>query len=103
MTWVGANDEGKNDECIYNSSGKIPLLCAAGAFFALAIAMVVEHAFILFSFSSSSLLLLNMNPDSDFAKNFAWQAGFFYISTWLVNSSILILYRERERECCFLQ
>lgn len=80
---MGTNDEGKN-ECVYNGSGKIPLLCAAGAFFALAIAMVVEHTFMLISVSnsSSSSLLLNLNPDSGFAKNFAWQAGFFFIATW---------------------
>lgn len=85
VTWLATNDEGGkgNNKCVYNGSGKIPLLCAAGAFFALAIAMVVEHTFMLIAVSKpSSSLLAALDPDSDFANSLAWQAGFFFISTW---------------------
>lgn len=72
------------DLCVYSGSGKLPLLCAAGAFFALAIAMVVQHTFLLIAVSKpTSLSLINWDPDSDFFKTLTWQAGFFFIATWI--------------------
>ncbi|XP_027165792.1 uncharacterized protein LOC113765746 [Coffea eugenioides] len=70
--------------CVYSGSGKLPLLCAAGAFFALAIAMVVQHTFLLIAVSKSTTLpLINWDPDSDSFKALTWQAGFFFVATWI--------------------
>ena len=69
--------------CVYSGSGKLPLLCAAGAFFALAIAMVVQHTFLLIAVSKSTTLpLINWDPDSDSFKALTWQAGSFFVATW---------------------
>ncbi|CAI9119017.1 OLC1v1020666C1 [Oldenlandia corymbosa var. corymbosa] len=79
VTW--SSDE---QECVYSGSGKVPLLCGAAAFVALAIAMIVEHTFMLISISrSTSSPLVIWDPDSDFAKSVACQAAFFFVSTWI--------------------
>ncbi|KAF7146742.1 hypothetical protein RHSIM_Rhsim04G0232200 [Rhododendron simsii] len=54
-TWVTTGDEGtgKRYECTYSGSGKTPLLCAAGAFLGLAIAMVVAHVYLMVAVSKS--------------------------------------------------
>ncbi|KAF7837759.1 putative transmembrane protein [Senna tora] len=49
--------KGGSSECVYSGSGKVPLLCAACAFIGLAIAMVVEHAYLLIAQASSSFQL----------------------------------------------
>ncbi|KAF3456302.1 hypothetical protein FNV43_RR00952 [Rhamnella rubrinervis] len=95
MTWVGATDQkGKvtKSECVYSGSGKTPLLCAASAFMGLAIFMVVEHTYMLIAVSKSPPpVLLSWDPDS--SKSLAFQAGFFFISTWICFSvgEILLL------------
>ncbi|KAL3508146.1 hypothetical protein ACH5RR_033528 [Cinchona calisaya] len=85
VIWMRQADD-DDEQCVYSGSGKLPLLCAAGAFFALAIAMVIEHTFMLVAVSkSTSSPLLNWDPDSDsdFFKTLTWQAGFFFVATWI--------------------
>ncbi|KAG5011081.1 hypothetical protein JHK87_019596 [Glycine soja] len=47
----------------FPEKGKMPLLCA--------------------SFSNSSPALLTLDPDSASAKSLTWQAGFFFVTTWI--------------------
>ncbi|CAI9776203.1 unnamed protein product [Fraxinus pennsylvanica] len=84
MIWQASSGEGKGtkSECTYSSSGKIPLLSATGALFALAMAMVIQHTYLLVAVSKSESLI-TWHPDSDFAKSIAWQAGFFFVVTWV--------------------
>ncbi|KAL2459305.1 hypothetical protein Fot_54994 [Forsythia ovata] len=86
MIWEASSGEGKGmkSECTYSSSGKIPLLSATGAFFALAMAMVIQHTYLLVAVSKSdSQLIITWDPESDFAKSLTWQAGFFFVATWV--------------------
>ena len=86
VTWVvsdGDKENAENYECIYNGSGKTPLLCAAIAFVGLAVAMVVEHAFMLIAISKSPpSALVTWDPNSPPARTITWQAGFFFVATW---------------------
>ncbi|XP_034686514.1 uncharacterized protein LOC117915058 [Vitis riparia] len=85
VTW-NSTGEGKHPtkECIYSGSGKTPLLCAGSAFLGLAVVMVVEHTYMLVAVSKSTPpVLITWDPDSSSAKALTWQAGFFFISTWL--------------------
>lgn len=76
-------------ECTYNGSGKTPLLSAAGAFLSLALAMLLEHSYLLIAVSKSpTASLAYWDPDSDFVKSLTWQAGFFFVATWYVLSII---------------
>lgn len=72
--------EGKNSECVYSDSGKVPLLSASCAFVGLAIAIVVEHAYLMIAVSKSPALI-SWEPD-DSSSFLTWQAGFLFISTW---------------------
>lgn len=84
-TWVNSNDDGKEkgNECTYSGSGKTPLLCAAGAFLALAIAMVMAHVYLMVAVSKSApLALVIWDPDSVNAQTLTWQAGFFFVAAW---------------------
>ncbi|RDX61764.1 hypothetical protein CR513_59975, partial [Mucuna pruriens] len=85
VMWMSTaeNGKGSKSECIYSGSGKMPLLCAACAFIVLAIAMMVEHTFMLIAISNSSPALLTLDPDSASVKSLTWQAGFFFITTWI--------------------
>lgn len=85
VTWMSTGEKGKEDksECVYSGSGKVPLICAACAFVGLAIAMVMEHAYMLIAVSKSSPTLLTWDPDSASTKSLTWQAGFFFITTWI--------------------
>ncbi|KAH7573499.1 hypothetical protein ACOSP7_007223 [Xanthoceras sorbifolium] len=88
MTWVssgGDGGKGEEYECVYSGSGKTPLLCAAVAFVGLAVSMVVEHIFLLIAISKSPPpVLVSLDPDySAPAKVLTWQAGFFFVSTWI--------------------
>ncbi|RVW39924.1 hypothetical protein CK203_081077 [Vitis vinifera] len=85
VTW-NSTGEGKHPtkECIYSGSGKTPLLCAGSAFLGLAVVMVVEHTYMLVAVSKSTPpVLITWDPDSSSAKALTWQAGFFFISTWI--------------------
>lgn len=74
--------EGKY-ECVYSGSGKIPLFCAAAAFVGLAVAMVVEHTYMLIAVTiSPPSALVTWDPDSAPVKSLTWLAGFFFVSTW---------------------
>lgn len=87
VKWTATSDEGKGVEsqCTYTGSGKLPLLSATAAFVALAMAMVVQHTYLLVAVSKSdSLVEITWDPDSAFAKTFTWQAGFFFVATWYV-------------------
>ncbi|XVF28246.1 hypothetical protein REPUB_Repub15cG0013000 [Reevesia pubescens] len=84
--WVESEENGKEVkyECVYSGSGKTPLLCSAVAFVGLAVAMVVEHMYILIAVSKSPPpALVTWDPDSSRAKTLTWQAGFFFVTTWL--------------------
>ncbi|OMO53578.1 hypothetical protein CCACVL1_28536 [Corchorus capsularis] len=84
--WVNTADNEKETkyECVYSGSGKTPLLCAAVAFVGLAAAMVVEHMYMLIAVSKSPPpALLSWDPDSSRSKTLTWQAGFFFVTTWL--------------------
>ncbi|KAJ0092330.1 hypothetical protein Patl1_24945 [Pistacia atlantica] len=84
MTWEKTESEGKENECVYSGSGKTPLLCAAIAFVGLAVAMVVEHMFMLIAVSKSPpLALVSWDPDVSPVKSLTWQAGFFFVTTWI--------------------
>ncbi|CAN4106347.1 unnamed protein product [Withania somnifera] len=72
------------DVCTYSASGKTPLLCASAAFLALAIAMVIEHAYLLIVVSKTTPPpILYWDPHSQSVKTLVWQAGFFFVSTWV--------------------
>ncbi|KDP27877.1 hypothetical protein JCGZ_18957 [Jatropha curcas] len=88
VTWVAAaanaKRNGENYECVYSGSGKTPLLCAAIAFVGIAVAMVVEHMYMLIAISKAPPpALLSWDSNCPVAKNITWQAGFFFVATWL--------------------
>uniref|UniRef100_A0A803NBW7 Uncharacterized protein n=1 Tax=Chenopodium quinoa TaxID=63459 RepID=A0A803NBW7_CHEQI len=72
-------------ECMYSGSGKVPLICASVAFVALAIAMLVQHSFLLIAISKTTPpVYVSWDPQSSIPmRSLTWQAGFFFISTWL--------------------
>uniref|UniRef100_A0A7C9E601 Transmembrane protein n=1 Tax=Opuntia streptacantha TaxID=393608 RepID=A0A7C9E601_OPUST len=93
VKWVVANDhngkgghEEKGEyECIYSGSGKISLICAAAAFVTLGITMLVQHSFILIALGKTAPpMLVTWDPESYRPiESLSWQAGCFFISTWL--------------------
>ncbi|XP_061349078.1 uncharacterized protein LOC133294443 [Gastrolobium bilobum] len=80
---ITENKEGSKSECAYSGSGKMPLLCAACAVIGLAIVMVVVHACMLIVVSKLTPDLLILDPDSASVKSLTWQAGFFFVTTWV--------------------
>ncbi|KAL5163415.1 hypothetical protein HKD37_07G020320 [Glycine soja] len=85
VMWMSTAEHGKGSksECVYSGRGKMPLLCASCAFIGLAIAILVEHTYMLIAVSNSSPALLTLDPDSASAKSLTWQAGFFFVTTWI--------------------
>ncbi|KAI4344817.1 hypothetical protein L6164_012005 [Bauhinia variegata] len=84
-TQISTDDKGKGGEyeCVYTSSGKVPLLCSACAFVGLAIAMVVEHTYMLIAVSKMpETQLITWDPASP-PKSLTWQLGFFFLTTWI--------------------
>lgn len=83
----GGGGDSEKSECRYSGSGKMPLICAAGAFLSLAVAMVVQHTHLLLSVSKSDpdpSLLMTWDPlGNDHLSTLTWQAGFFFITTWI--------------------
>ncbi|CAI0626680.1 unnamed protein product [Linum tenue] len=70
--------------CVYSGSGETPLMCGAIAFIGLAVAMVVEHTYLLFAASKAPPpALLAWDPNYGPSKDVTWQAGAFFISTWV--------------------
>lgn len=85
MIWQSGGGKGndQNDECVYSGSGVTPLVFAAGAFVTLAVAMGVEHGYMLIVVSKMpDSALLAWDPDSPSSKSHSWLAAFFFISTW---------------------
>ncbi|XP_059667417.1 uncharacterized protein LOC132312616 [Cornus florida] len=81
VTWVSNGD---GYECTYSGSGKKPLLCAAAAFMGLAVAVVVQHTFVMIAVSKSTPpSLVAWDLDSAPAKTLTWHAAFFFIATWI--------------------
>ncbi|XP_052116907.1 protein MODIFYING WALL LIGNIN-2 isoform X1 [Arachis duranensis] len=74
VTWMNPEEKGKDgkSECVYSGSGKVPLLCATSAFVGLAIAMLMEHTYMLIAVTKSSPALLTWDPDSASAKSLTW-------------------------------
>ncbi|KAK9672973.1 hypothetical protein RND81_12G138300 [Saponaria officinalis] len=92
VTWVltdinhSKSHEGKEYECVYSGNGKVPLICALVSFVALAIAMVVQHSFMLIAMAKTSppSFVSWDNPESYRPmRSLTWQAGFFFVSTWV--------------------
>ncbi|KAM7258892.1 hypothetical protein ACFE04_014633 [Oxalis oulophora] len=80
VTWL---DE-KGSECVYSGSGKTSLLCSAVSFLGLAVAMVVQHMYMLIAISKSPPpALVSWDPDYPPARSITWQATFFFVSTWV--------------------
>ncbi|KAL0367783.1 UNVERIFIED_CONTAM: hypothetical protein Sradi_3668400 [Sesamum radiatum] len=84
LKWTSSDDgRGRASQCVYTGSGKLPLLSATAAFLALAMAMVVQHTYLLLAVSESDALIeMSWDLDSVFAKNLTRQAGFFFVATW---------------------
>ncbi|KAK4433886.1 hypothetical protein Salat_0551300 [Sesamum alatum] len=84
VKWTSDEGKGRESQCAYTGSGKLPLLSATAAFLALATAMVVQHTYLLVAVSKSDALLeMSWDLDSVFAKNLTRQAGFFFVATWM--------------------
>ncbi|XVF66157.1 hypothetical protein PTKIN_Ptkin10aG0012700 [Pterospermum kingtungense] len=84
--WVDGEDNGDEVkyECVYSGSGKTPLLCSAVAFVGLAVAMVVQHMYMLIAVSKLTQPgLVSWDPDSARAKTLTRRAVFFFVTTWL--------------------
>ncbi|XP_011071653.1 uncharacterized protein LOC105157054 [Sesamum indicum] len=76
--------ESARSQCAYTGGGKLPLLSATAAFLALAMAMVVQHTYLLLAVSDSDALMeMSWDLDSVFAKNLTRQAGSFFVATWM--------------------
>ncbi|VFQ76260.1 unnamed protein product [Cuscuta campestris] len=72
------------NKCRYSGDGKIALMSVAAAFFSLALAMVLQHVYLLIAVSKSPAgSLVYWDPHSDFVKSLTWQAGFFFVATWI--------------------
>ncbi|KAL3641905.1 hypothetical protein CASFOL_012720 [Castilleja foliolosa] len=86
VKWTSTNGEGKGIEsqCTYTGSGKLPLISASAAFLGVAIAMIVQHTYLLIAVTKSdSLVEIAWDPtDSAIARTLTCQAGFFFVSTW---------------------
>ncbi|XP_010052006.2 uncharacterized protein LOC104440720 [Eucalyptus grandis] len=67
-----------NYECVYSGSGKMPLLAAGSAFLILAMAIVVEHTYLLVAVSK-----LPPSSPAFAARTLSWHAAFFFVSTWI--------------------
>ncbi|XP_030456025.1 uncharacterized protein LOC130139544 [Syzygium oleosum] len=83
VTWesnTNSSEEGGSGdyECVYSGSGKMPLLSAASAFLILAMAMVVEHTYLLIAVSK-----LPPSSPAFAASTLTWHAAFFFVSTWI--------------------
>ena len=87
--------KGKEEyECMYSGNGKVPLICASVAFVVLAIAMLVQHSFMLIAISKTSHpVYISWDPQSSRPmKSLTWQAGAFFISTWYVFLFYILLF-----------
>ncbi|XP_077215609.1 uncharacterized protein LOC143850209 [Tasmannia lanceolata] len=85
LTWLlmTSESEGGKYECVYSGSGRTALLCAVGAFVALAMAMVMKHGYILVALANPNPSLIAWTPNSISSKALTWQACFFFLTTWV--------------------
>ncbi|KAJ7980329.1 putative Transmembrane protein [Quillaja saponaria] len=87
VTWISTSNNKEKEvkyECVYNGSGKVPLICAACTFVGLAFAMVTEHTYILIAVSKTPpSALVTVDPHSDPANSLTWKVGFFFVTTWI--------------------
>ncbi|CAN0855566.1 hypothetical protein LINGRAHAP2_LOCUS6257 [Linum grandiflorum] len=75
---------GENRQCVYSGSGETPLLCGAIAFIGLAVAMVAEHTYLLIAVSKAPpAVLIAWDPNHAPSKDVTWQAGAFFLTTWV--------------------
>ncbi|CAL1397346.1 unnamed protein product [Linum trigynum] len=79
-----SQDTWEDHQCVYSGSGETPLMCGAIAFIGLAVAMVVEHTYLLFAVSKAPPpALVAWDPNYGPSKDVTWQAGAFFITTWV--------------------
>ncbi|KAL8161954.1 hypothetical protein V2J09_013443 [Rumex salicifolius] len=87
VTWVATEEKDGKYECEYSGSGRTPLVCAAAAFVGLAGAMVVQHTFMLLAIGNTPPpTYISWDPaagNPTRVKSLTWQAGFFFLSTWI--------------------
>lgn len=85
VTWDDKKHKGKGQriECVYSNSAQVPLFFAVGAFAAVAMAVLVEHIYLLVVVSKSTPPdLLSWEPDSAKEKTIAWLKGAFFVTIW---------------------
>ncbi|KAJ7955183.1 putative Transmembrane protein [Quillaja saponaria] len=87
VSWISTSNNKEKEvkyECVYSGSGKVPLLCAACAFVGLAFAVAVQHTYMLIAVSKTPPpALVTWDPVSGPAKSLTWQAGLFFVTTWI--------------------
>ncbi|XP_008795535.1 uncharacterized protein LOC103711240 [Phoenix dactylifera] len=91
-TWYIMSNQGngsKTYQCVYDGSGRRPLVLAVSAFLLLAVAMFAEHAYMLVAVTSpkppGSLVAWTPEDPSlaSSARNLAWQTCFIFLATWI--------------------
>lgn len=88
--WVMVTGNGGKEkfECVYSANGGIALLCAAGGFLTLAIAMIVQHAYMWIATISDdhrggpSIQLTVWDVDSS-TSMYAKQAAILFLTAWV--------------------
>ncbi|XP_031485737.1 protein MODIFYING WALL LIGNIN-1 isoform X1 [Nymphaea colorata] len=101
VTWVQmALGQGRKVVCLYSGSGRTPFVCSLVSLLLLAIAMGLEHGYLLTAITKTSdsnpgrpPLLVWMSYSST-AKSMKWQALLFFMGTWIcfaVGEVILVI------------
>lgn len=86
MSVGGSKDQ--LDVCVYNSSGRLALAYAVGAFILLAVAMFAEHAYMLVAVAAPESASAGMAVAQDHprvastAAALTWQTGCLFFLTW---------------------
>jgi hypothetical protein len=86
MSVGGSQDQ--VDVCVYNSSGRLALAYAVGAFVLLAVAMFAEHAYMLVAVAapvstSPGMAVAQDHPRvASTAAALTWQTGCLFFLTW---------------------
>lgn len=87
MSVGGSKDQ--LDVCVYNSSGRLALAYAVGAFILLAVAMFAEHAYMLVAVAAPESASAGMAVAQDHprvastATALNWQTGCLFFLTWI--------------------
>ncbi|CAN6468559.1 unnamed protein product [Victoria cruziana] len=101
VTWLQmALGQGRKVVCLYSGTGRTPFLCSLASLLLLAVAMGLEHGYLLTAFTKSSdsnpgqpPLLVWMSYSST-ANSLKWQASLFFLGTWIcfaVGEIILVI------------